>query len=47
MIVTFGNWASGVYPLAPVRVKIDKEEYCVKTDIVQDLAEEVLLWRDV
>ena len=36
-----------IYPLAPVRVKIDEEEYCVKPAIVQDLAEEVLLGRDV
>ena len=45
--VTFANGASGKYPLAPIRVKIDEEEYCVKATIVQDLAEEVLLGRDV
>ena len=30
IVVTFGNGTSGEYPLAPVRVKIDNEEYCVK-----------------
>ena len=47
IVVTFGNGTSGEYPLAPVRVKIDNKEYCVKAAIVQDLAEEVLLGRDV
>ena len=46
IVVTFGNGTSGEYPLAPIRVKID-EEYCVKVAVVQDLAEEVLLGRDV
>ena len=47
IVVTFGNRTSGEYPLAPVRVKIDDEEYCVKAAIVQNLAEEVLLGRNV
>ena len=47
IVVTFGNETSGEYALAPVRVKIDNEEYCVKAVIVKDLAEEVLLRRDV
>ena len=42
IIITFGE-----YPLAPVRVKIDEEEYCVKATNVQDHAEEILLGRDV
>ena len=45
--VTFGNGALGECLLAPVRVKIEEEEYCVKPAIVQDLAEEVLLGRDL
>ena len=45
--VTFGNGTSGEYPLASVRVKLDNEEYQVKVAIVHDLAEEVLLGRDV
>ena len=45
--VTFGNGASGEYPLATVRVKFDGEEYNVKAPVVQDLAEEVLLGREV
>ena len=45
--VTFGNGASGEYPLATVKVKFDGEEYDVKAAVVQDLAEEVLLGRDV
>ena len=47
IVLTFGNGTSGKYPLAPLRVKIDNEEYCVKASIVQDLAEEVLLEIDV
>ena len=45
--VTFGNGTSGEYPLASVRVKLDNEEYQVNAAIVHDLAEEVLLGRDV
>ena len=47
IVVTFGNGASDEYPLAPIRVKFDGEEYCVKAAIVHDLVEEVLLGRDV
>ena len=47
IVVTFGNGISGEYLLAQVRVKIDDEEYCVKAAIVENLAEEVLLGRDV
>ena len=47
IVITFGNGASDKYSLAPIRVKIEEEEYCVKATIVQDLAEVVLLGRDV
>ena len=47
IVVMFGNGAFGEYPLAPVLVKINKKEYCMKAAIVKDLAEEVLLERDV
>ena len=43
--VTFGNGASGEYPLATVKVKFDGEEHNIKGAVVQDLAEEVLLGR--
>ena len=45
--VTFGNGTSGEYPLAPVRVTFDGEEYNVKAAVVQGLPEDVLLGRDV
>ncbi len=45
--VTFGNGNSGEYPLAPVRVTFDGEEYNVKAVVVQGLPEDVLLGRDV
>ena len=47
IVVTFGNGATGKYPLAFIKVKIDEEEYKVKAAVVKDLAEEVLLGRDV
>ena len=46
IVVTFGNGATGKYPLAFIKVKINKE-YKVKAAVVKDLAEEVLLGRDV
>ena len=45
--VTFGNGTSGEYPLAPVRVTFDGDEYEVKAAVVQGLTEDVLLGRDV
>ena len=30
IVVTFGNGASGEYPLVSVRVKIDGKKYCMK-----------------
>ncbi len=45
--VTFGNGTAGEYPLATVKVKFDGEEYTVKAAVVENLAEEVLLGRDV
>ena len=45
--VTFGNGTTGEYFLATVKVKFDGEEYDVKAAVVKDLAEEVLLGRDV
>lgn len=39
IVVTFGNGATGEYPLAFIKVKID-EEYKVKVAVVKDLAEE-------
>ena len=47
IVATFANGASGKYPLAPVKVKIDEKVYCVKAAILQDLVQEVLLGRDV
>ena len=47
IVITFGSGTSGEYPLPPFRVKIDGEEYCLKDAIVQNLASEVLLGRDV
>ena len=47
IVVTFCIGAFDKYLLAPVRVKIDEEEYWVKAAIVQDVAEEVLLGKDV
>ena len=44
--VTFGNGASGEYPLAPVQVVFDGEQYRVKAAVV-GLPEDVLLGRDV
>ena len=43
IVVTFGNRATGEYPLASIKVKMDGEEYQVKAAV----AEEVLLGRDV
>ena len=45
--VTFGNGATGEYPLADIRVQFDEDEYYIRAAVVQDLAEEVLLGRDV
>ena len=45
--VTFGNGATGEYPLADVRMRFDEDEYYIRAAVVQDLAEEVLLGRDV
>ena len=45
--VTFGNGTSGEYPFASVRVTFDGDEYEVKAAVVQGLAEDVLLGRDV
>ena len=45
--VTFGNGTTGEYPLAKVRIMFDGEEYQVKAAVVQGLAEDVLLGRDV
>ena len=47
IVVTFGNGATGEYPLASIKVKMDGKEYQVKAAVVMDLAEEVLLGRDV
>ena len=47
IVVTFGNWTSGEYPLATIKVKVDDKEYCLEAAVVQDLVEEVLLGRDV
>ena len=47
VVVTFGNVASDKYPLPLIRVKNDDEEYCVEAAILQDLADEVLLGRDI
>ncbi|XP_019858603.1 PREDICTED: uncharacterized protein LOC109586823 [Amphimedon queenslandica] len=45
--VTFGNGTYGEYPLASVRITFDGEDYQVKAAVVQGLAEDVLLGRDV
>ena len=45
--VTFGNGTSGEYPLATVKIAFDGEEYQVRAAVVQGLAEDVLLGRDV
>ena len=45
--VTFGNGTSGEYPLAPVRVTFDGDEYEVKAAVVQGLTGDVLSGRDV
>ena len=45
--VTFGNETSGEYPLAPVQVTFDGDEYEVKAAVVQGLTKDVRLGRDV
>ena len=47
IVVTFGNGTCGEYPLATISVKVDEQEYRLEAAVVQDLAEEVLLGRDV
>lgn len=47
IVVTFDKRASGKYSLTLVRGKIVDKECCMKPTIVQDLAEEVLLVRDI
>ena len=39
IVITFGNRATGEYPLASIKVKMDVEEYQVKAAVVRDLAE--------
>ena len=34
IVIMFGKGAPGEYPLAPIRVKTDREEYCVKATIL-------------
>ena len=47
IVITFGNGTYGEYPLAAINVKVDNQEYCLEAAVVQDLAAELLLGRDV